>query len=146
MILAGLVLLGHDADMRYLQDGTPVANLSLDYNFGKKDAEGRRATQWINASLWGERAEKVVQYLTKGALLNVVLDDVHVEQFKRQDGTLGSNLRARVNSFEFAGGNKKEEGAAPAPAQPAQPEHTTEHKPQPKQPGGFEQMDDDIPF
>ena len=63
MILTGLCRLGADADIRYLQDGTAVANLNLAYNYGKKDNEGKRPTQWIKASIWGVRAENSAPYL-----------------------------------------------------------------------------------
>jgi single-strand DNA-binding protein len=139
MLLIGLARLGADADVRYLQDGTAVANLNLAYNYGKKDAEGKRPTQWIQASMWGERAEKSAPYLTKGTLLNVVLDDVHIETYERRDGGTGTNLKARVNNFEFVGGRPKD---GEAPAERREPEQ----KPAKKPAGKFDDMDDDIPF
>ncbi len=96
MILTGLCRLGRDAVMRQLQDGTDVANLALAYNHGKKDADGKRPTQWVDASLWGDRAAKLAPYLLKGTQISVVLHDVHGEQWKKQDGTSGYSLRGRV--------------------------------------------------
>ena len=141
MILTGLARLGADADVRYLADGTAVANLNLAYNYGKKDGEGKRPTQWVQASMWGERAEKSAPYLTKGTLLNVVLDDIHIETYERRDGGTGTNLKARVNNFEFAGGKPKD-GEAPAESR------APEQKPA-KKPAREPELDDDgseIPF
>jgi len=147
MILTGICRLGRDAEIRYLPDGKAVANLSLAYNHGKKDGEGKRPTQWISASLWGERAEKLAEYLTKGTLLSVVLNEVHIETYDKKDGGTGTNLKGMVSHIEFAGG-KREDSEKP---KEAQAERTTERKATPAGakkplPGGFDQMDDDIPF
>ena len=53
MYLHGLCRLGRDAELRYLTDGTPVLGMALAYNYGKKDDQGNRPTQWIDASLFG---------------------------------------------------------------------------------------------
>ena len=138
MILTGLCRLGRDAVIRQLQDGTDVANLALAYNYGKKDTDGKRATQWVDAALFGDRAAKLAPYLLKGTQISVVLDDVHGEKWEKQDGTSGYSLRGRVVQIEF--------GAKAA-------ERRTEPKPQPKPAtrpaasgGSFADMDDDIPF
>lgn len=141
MILTGIARLGQDADVRYLQDGTAVANLSLAYNYGKKDSDGKRPTQWVKAAMWGERAEKAAPYLVKGTLLSVVLDDVCIETYERKDGGTGTNLKARLSTFEFAGGKKDGEAPAREPATEPEPKRT------PAKTGGkFDDMEDDIPF
>ena len=156
MILTGLCRLGRDAEIRYTPDGKAVANLSLAYNHGMKDKEGHRPTQWVNASLWGERAEKLVQYLTKGTLLSVVLNDVHIETYDRKDGGTGTNLKGMVSHLEFAG--KREDGERPQQERGMKETHAEPASKQPGNsagqaggvkkplPGGFDQMDDDIPF
>lgn len=144
MILTGLARLGQDADVRYLADGTAVANLSLAYNYGKKDGEGKRPTQWVKASMWGDRAEKAAPYLVKGTLLSVVLDDVCIETYERKDGGTGTNLKARLSTFEFAGG-KKDADAGRTSDSPEREERPA--KAPAKTPAGkFDDMDDDIPF
>ena len=156
MILTGLARLGRDAEVRYLPDGTAVANLSLAYNYGKKDGEGKRPTQWIAATLWGERAEKLAQYLLKGGLINVVLDDVHVETYEKRDqGGTGVALKGRVSALEFA---SSKQDNAPASASPATTgadykagkegySKPAASKPSSgNDPGGFSEMSDDFPF
>ena len=56
MILTGLCRLGRDAELRYMPDGTAVLGLAIAYNYGKKDEQGKRATQWVDASLFGDRS------------------------------------------------------------------------------------------
>lgn len=147
--LIGVFRLGRDAEIRYLPGGEAVANLSLAFNFGKKDTSGHRPSQWIDAGLWGERAEKLSQYLLKGTAIYAVLEDPHIEVFKRRDGSEGAKLVARVQVLEFVGGREgrgederapepRPQAPASRPAPPARPATTAA--------SGFEDMDDDIPF
>lgn len=144
MILTGLARLGADCEVRYLQDGTPVGDLSLAWNYGKKGSDGKRPTQWVRASIWGDRAEKLAPHLTKGSAISVVLDDVHIEEYERRDGGTGTALKGRVSQLEFAGGGRREGGEE----RPARQEAEPASKPQPAKSGGgaFDEMDDDIPF
>lgn len=146
-IQTGVYRLGRDAETRYLPSGEAVCNLSLAYNWGKKNADGKQATTWIEAALWGKRAESTAQYLLKGIAIFAVLSDLHIETFDKSDGTKGVKLSARVDNFDFIpmqrergdGGQQapRQQQAAPAP-QPAR--RTTAAS------SGFDDMDDDIPF
>jgi single-strand DNA-binding protein len=142
----GLARIGRDAELRYASSGDAVVNLSLAYNWGKKDSDGNRLSQWIDASLWGKRAESLVEYLTKGTQILAVLSDGHIEEFERRDGAKGSKWVARVESIEFAGSRQSsddgQERRAPSPAPTKAP--ATERKPAAR--STVEDMDDDIPF
>lgn len=147
--MIGVFRLGRDVEVRYLQDGTAVANLALACNYGKKDSDGRRPTQWLDASLWGERAEKLAPYLLKGQAVYVIVEDTHIETFQTRDGGGGSKLVGRVASLEFVG-NSQQDGQpsqnqgnrqqARQPAQRTAPQRTAP-APQPQ-----DDYDDEIPF
>lgn len=111
MFLAGLARLGNDPVVRYTADNKPVLDLSLAFNYGKKGPDGKRPTQWVSATMWGDRVEKLNQHLIKGQLVFVTLTEPHIEEYKRKDGTEGVSLRARLSELEFAGApqNKVEE-------------------------------------
>ncbi|WP_334166294.1 single-stranded DNA-binding protein [Achromobacter mucicolens] len=81
--LFGLARIGRDAVVRHTQGGEPVANLALPFAYGKKDADGKRPTQWVDASLWGQRAEALAPYLTVGVKVSVTIDEVHIETYER---------------------------------------------------------------
>ena len=135
--LIGLARLGRDAELRSTQDGTPVASLSLamDYRAGRE-----KETQWVDGALWGKMAETLTQYLVKGKLVCVTLDDVHIVEYEKRDGGTGTKLVGRVSKLELAGGRDDGERTAP-PVQRQAP------KPPPKSSAsGFDDMDDDIPF
>lgn len=143
MILTGLARIGKDAELRYTSNNEPVCTLSLAFNYGRKGDDGRRPTQWIEAALWGKRAETLAPWLLKGKQVDVVLEEPHIETFKGKNGT-GHKLVGRVLSIEFASDGQRQDGqqqSAPAPQQRQAPAP----KPQ-QQPGGFGDFDDDIPF
>lgn len=152
MIITGYARLGKDAEVRFTPDGTAVANLALVYNYGKKGDDGNRPSQWIDASLWGQRAESLEQYLLKGQGLDVVIEEVHIETYHKRDGTSGSKLVGRIMAIEFAGGPPQQA------AQPGQQRQAQQQRPAPAwsvplrrqapapSAGGFDDMDDDIPF
>ena len=72
----GLARIGRDAEIRHTAGGDAVASLSLAFTYGRKGEDGKRPTQWVDASLWGKRAEALAQYLTKGSLVAVTPEDV----------------------------------------------------------------------
>lgn len=151
-------------EVRYLNDGTPVGELSVAWNFGRKDAEGRRPTQWAKLSLFGDRAEKLAPFLLKGQQIFAVVGEVNIETFAKRDGGQGFNLVGRIESIEFAGSQQHaaEPAAAPAPQRaPAQqqggyrtsgprtppaPAPRPAPAPAPKGASGFDDLDDDVPF
>lgn len=118
MKLIGLARLGRDAQVRDV-NGQKVANLALAYNYGRKDDQGQRPTQWVDASLWGKLAESLEQYLTKGKQVECIVEDVHIETFTDRDGNVGHKLVGRVMSIELAGDGQR--AAAPAQGQQQAP-------------------------
>jgi single-strand DNA-binding protein len=130
MILTGLVRVGNEPVLRYTQANEPVIDLNLAYSYGRQDKTGKKPTQWVNASLRGKRAESLAPYMLKGKQYSVVLSEVHVETFTKKDGSQGVAMRAKVDSLEFT--DRKEE-STPAPVK---------QEPQ----GGFNEIEDDIPF
>ena len=60
--------LGANPEVKTLQDGKKVANLSLATNEFYKNAEGKKVkeTTWHNLVAWGKVAEIVEKYLSKG--------------------------------------------------------------------------------
>ena len=135
--LFGLARIGRDVELR--QAGTDmVANISLAFSYGKKGADNKRPTQWVDASIWGKRAEALAPYLLKGGLVSVTLEDVCIETYQGKNGE-ASKLVGRVSQIELAGGGQAQ------PAQQAAPTHQPQRQVQQKS-GGFPNQDDDIHF
>lgn len=153
MQMVGLARLGRDAEMRHTQDGTAVASLSLAFNYGKKDQDGNRPTQWVDGSLWGKAAEVLTEYLVKGQAVVVTIDDPHVEEYEKRDGTIGTKLAGRVSNIELAGKrddatprNAAPPARSPAPAAAPTPARRAPAPAAAASRSGFDDVDDDIPF
>ena len=142
MIANGLARIGRDVELRYLPAGDAVANLSLAFTYGRKDNEGKRPTQWVEASIWGKRAESLAPYLLKGGLVSVTLEDVCIETFQGKNGE-GHKLTGRILAIELVPSGNKASDAAPRPT-PSAPAQRPAAKPAAS---GFDDMGDDgIPF
>lgn len=148
-ILTGLFTLGRDAEIRVTQGGTTVVQLAVAYNYGRKGEDGKKPSQWVRASMFGKQAETLAPYLTKGKQVSLVIRDLRIATFQKQDGTTGTSLEGVADFDDFARG-PKQEGAAPAPRpSPAPAPQQRAPAPAPSQHGGgygFEDMSDDIPF
>ena len=88
VILVGHV--GNDPDVRYLDSGTPVANLRMatSENYTNKNGEKVTQTEWHNVVLWRGLAEVVEKYVKKGM-------QIYIEG------------RIRTRSWEDKDGNKR---------------------------------------
>jgi single-strand DNA-binding protein len=140
MVLIGIATLGRDADLRQTSDGSTIAILSLAFSFGRKDANGKRQTQWITGTVFGERAKSLAPYLTKGTRVYVEVRDPHVQQFQKKDGTPGYSMDGRIAEITFIGGGNKPDASGKKTS--GEKETTTVGGNE----GGIAEMDDDIPF
>ena len=146
----GLARIGRDAEVRFLANGDAVTSLSLAFTFGKKDQDGKRPTQWVDATIWGKRGETLAQYLLKGSQVVAYLEDVHIQTYEGQNGQ-GHKLAAKVVDIELVAGQQQGQQAAPArqapPQRPPQqrPPQPARQAPAPSN-SGFDDMEDDIPF
>lgn len=152
MQMIGLARLGQDGVVRFLPDGSPVLNLALAFNYGKKDANGKRLTQWVDAAMFGERGSKLQPYMVKGQQLLVHLSEPHMEVYTARDGTQGAKMSAFIQHIEFAGDAPNRQ-AVPAPAAeraPTREEVQNRQRPAPAPAangGGASGFDDlEIPF
>lgn len=63
---------GKDSELRYMASGTPQAKFSLAVNNRvKKDDAWEDQTEWFNILIWGNTAERVSQFITKGKQLYI---------------------------------------------------------------------------
>lgn len=154
--------IGNDPELRYLGDGTAVVNLSLAFNYGKKDPQtGKRATQWVDGVLWGNHAEAVAPYLFKGGEVTCTVDDPHIEQFTKGDGSLGVKLTGRISTLKLVGSQPQQQNQQQqqAPRQQQQRQQTNQQQQRPANQQQSQQQnqqgasgpdqqfyDDDIPF
>jgi single-strand DNA-binding protein len=132
--------LGRDAEVRYTQGGSAVANFSMATTETWKDKGGQKQerTTWHNVVLWGKAAEALQDYLTKGKQV-CVEGSIQVREYETRD------THEKRKAFEIkadrvtllgggggGGGQRQERHGGPEPVQP-------DHDEEPL-------TDDDIPF
>lgn len=98
--------LGADAELRATQGGEKVLSFRVanDVGFGE-----RKTAQWVDCSMWGQRAEALAQYLTKGVSV-VVAGEVTAKLYERRDGKPDAALSVRVDKVDFLGGGREGDG------------------------------------
>jgi single-strand DNA-binding protein len=155
----GLARLGRDAEVRYTPAGKTVCSLSL--AFDVRGREGKETT-WVDAALWGERAESLAPYLLKGTMHMFDLSDVRIETWENDRGS-GSKLVANVVDVTLGPKRGDDDSqqtrqqtrqqtpqTRQAPPQRQQAPQGRTQAPQrqqaPRGSSGFDDMDDDIPF
>ena len=64
---------GRDAELRYTANGTAISDFSMAVNSRRRSASGEweDETEWFQVTLFGDRAERISQYITKGKQLYV---------------------------------------------------------------------------
>lgn len=134
--------LGRDPETRYLPSGDAVTNISIATTEKWKDKSGeqKEATEWHRISFFGKLAEIAGEYLKKGASVYV---EGRIKTRKWQDKESGQDKY----STEIVADRMQMLGGRSQPQEQEEPE--TRREPaaagSPKA-GGFDQMDDDIPF
>ena len=138
--------IGRDAELRYTpgDNSQAIINLALACDYGRK-VDGKRPTQWVDATLWGKQAEALAPYLLKGQQVLVTVDDVHIEEYQSQ-GATRSKLVGRISNIKLVGSapqqaNQNQAARTPAPRQQPAPQPTGQPAPD------YDSFDDqDIPF
>ena len=107
--------LGRDSEVKYIPSGTAVLEFSLavDTGFGDK-----KSSFWLKCAMFGDRGQKLSQYLLKGQQV-IVSGEFSPREYQAGDGSTKISLELRVNAVELIGGKQQEDGGqreAPAPA------------------------------
>ena len=113
-ILTATGNLGRDAEMRAIPAGKQVLSFSVPMKAGWGD---REQTVWLNCSLWGDRGEKLAQYMTKGTMV-AVSGELSLREYEK-DGAMKTSVELNVRDVTLCGGGQKESApanSAPTPA------------------------------
>lgn len=122
--------LAKEAQVRFLPDGSPVANFTVADNMGKD----KGAIFW-NCQLFGKRAESLSQYLTKGLPVTVT-GNLTERGYTDKNGVERKSMDLRVSDVALQGSKRPDSDLAPRQAEQRQQAPVS----------GFDDMDSDIPF
>ena len=134
--------IGRDAETRHTGSGKAVTNFSVAVD--EYAGAGERNTLWVSCAMWGERGEKLAQYLVKGASVTVS-GNAGVRTY---EGNAGTRAEMTMNVREITMQGGKESGRVgsdtPPQRQSKQASSGNNHSStRGEPPADFE---DDIPF
>ncbi|HXC99286.1 MAG TPA: single-stranded DNA-binding protein [Verrucomicrobiae bacterium] len=143
-----VILIGNltrDPELRYTPQGVAIAKIGLAVNRTWKNeaGESKEEVTFVDVDAFRRQAETLAQYLKKGSPL-MVEGRLKLDQWDdKQTGQKRSRLGVVLEGFQFLGGNRGAEGAAPAPSRAAAPKSEApaadgDAPPPPE--------DDDVPF
>jgi single-strand DNA-binding protein len=150
VIIAGN--LGQDPEVRYLTNGDAVANFTVAVSERWKNGTGepQERTEWFRVVCFKRQAEIAGEYLRKGAQV-LVEGKMQTRKYQANDGSDRYVTELRADQFTMLGSRQESESAPrnPSTGAPRQQRNSAPaRQPQNRQPqgGGFDDMDDDIPF
>lgn len=122
--------LGKDVDTRYIPSGEPVSSFSLAVGSTWKDKQGAKqeSTEWVSVTAFGKLAEICSQYLTKGSQV-FVSGRMKTDKYTDKNGVEKYSTKIIADRMQMLG-SKGGESAAPAK----------------QDAGGFDDLDNDLPF
>jgi single-strand DNA-binding protein len=130
---------GKDPEIKYLSSGKAVANFSIATSESYKDkqtGEKVEKTEWHNISAFDRLAEIIGEYVKKGALLYVE-GKIQTREYEK-DGSKRYATSILINEMKMLGGRSEGDNQQPQQRRAAPAAQS--------QGGGFDDMDDDIPF
>lgn len=114
-----------DAELKQTQNGLAVLSFSVAVNENRKNAQGNweQYPNYIDCTMFGTRAQKLAQYLTKGVKV-AISGRIHQSRWQTQDGQNRSKLGVNVDDIDFMSSTSNKQTQTqqtPAPAAPAAP-------------------------
>lgn len=148
--------LGNDPDVRYMPNGTAVANITLATSDSWRDkatGQQREKTEWHRVVLFGKLAEVAGEYLQKGSQVYIE-GQLQTRKWQNQNGQDQYTTEVVVQGFngvmQMLGGKRDQSWGQPK--QPSQPQQHESHYPSNNEPNNSQyneppmDFDDDIPF
>lgn len=147
--------LGQDPEIRYMQNGKAVANLSIATSESWNDQQGQKQerTEWHRLTAYDKLAEIIGEYVKKGSKIYVE-GKLQTRKWQDQQGQDKYTTEVIINQMQMLDGKK--DGGSGGGQQQAQPQQRqpqqqyqqpqqrapaqAQHTPQPVD------YDDDIPF
>ena len=139
--------LGADPETRYLPSGDAVTNIRIATTDSWKDKSGEKQehTEWHRVAFFGKTAEIAGEYLKKGSPVYIE-GRIRTRKWQDKEGQERFSTEIVADRMQLLGGRgggaetmSREPAGAGAGAAPSK-------QPARKSGGGFDDMDDDIPF
>ena len=96
---------GQDPEIKNLEGGKKLANISLATNDSYTNEKGERITdtQWHRLTAWGNTAELIEKYVNKGKEIAVV-GKLTYRSYEDKNGEKRYTTEITINELQFVGG------------------------------------------
>lgn len=113
--------LTRDAELRATGAGLQILSFTVAVNDRRRNQQGQweDVPNFVPCTLFGERAEKLAGYLTKGVKV-CVTGKLHYQSWQAKDGTKRHELEVNVSDVDFM--QRREQAEQPQPQQPQLPQ------------------------
>ena len=130
--------LGQDPEIRYMQNGNAVANISIATSEKWKDkntGQMQEKTEWHRVSMFGKLAELAQQYLFKGSEV-FIEGKLQTDKYTDKQGVEKYTTQIIANNMTFIGSKSDNSSAGQQDTQqPAQPQQPQQPQQQSRPPG-----------
>lgn len=124
--------LTRDAELKYSNSGLAICNFTIASNKNKKKGdEWVEHTNFIDCTIFANKAEAISQYLTKGKKL-FIEGDFEQQRWEAEDGGKRQKLVLLPTKIVFGGGGDKDKPAGNTQRQ--------------AEPAAADEFEDDVPF
>ena len=110
---------GKDPEIRYTQDGTAVASVSIAVSekYKDKSGESRENTEWINVVAWSKLADIMKSYVHKGDKI-FISGKLKTKDWTDREGNKRKSTEIVAHTIELLGGRQSDrhENSEPQPA------------------------------
>lgn len=115
--------LTRDAELRATGAGLQILSFTVAVNDRRRNQQGQweDVPNFVPCTLFGERAEKLAGYLTKGVKV-CVTGKLHYQSWQAKDGTKRHELEVNVSDIDFMQRREQAEQPQPQPQQPQLPQ------------------------
>jgi single-strand DNA-binding protein len=144
--------LGRDPEVRYLPSGDAVANITIATTETWKDKGGEKQeqTEWHRVAMFGKTAEIAGEYLKKGSQVYIE-GKLQTRKWTDKEGQERYTTEIRADRMQMLGSRSGGSERMAPPDEDAPPRSTSTAAPAKKaagagKGGGFDDIEDDIPF
>jgi single-strand DNA-binding protein len=151
-----VILMGNltrDPELRVTPGGLSICKFGLAVNrrFLDKSGEKREETTFVDIDAFGQQAETISKYMTKGSSI-LVEGRLKLDQWDdKNTGEKRSRLGVVVENFQFMGSGRGGEGQESGGGEERSASNPEQHapparRPAPSRPAAQDDMEEDVPF
>lgn len=107
--------LGGDPELRTTPSGVEVATVNIAVDRDRKDANGKRQTDWVTIVAWCNTAKFLASYFQKGRVM-IVEGRLQMRNYTDKDGNKRTAAEVVADNIYFGDSKKDGEGGYSAPA------------------------------